>query len=292
MWRVNPPEVEVSEVANNCASKLRDRELAERVRSTIPYLEKNHADFIAATKARCTHEIDPSSYSVSDLSNEEMLWLYNRQVSRANGGARKQYELILANALFGLCSYCQYGQATTLDHFVPKSWLPGLAIDPWNLIPSCQQCNRKLGDTWAKSEHSQLFHPYCEDVTSRWLYAEVLEDEPVAVLFSARPDPRLDEKIRKRVINQFNELGLALMYGAVSGKDIAEARSVLTGNHIILEKDRTDDRAEQQFDAETVSKILSETAGKLFHVDPNSRRGAVYEALSENVWFCSEGYLP
>lgn len=291
MWQIRPPEVEVAEIANNSVSKVRDKNLSGRVKASIRLLEKNNDRFMASTKELRTHEIDASSYEVSNVRDEEFRWLYTQQLAKPTGGARNEYNEILANALFELCSYCQHGQATTLDHFIPKSWLAQLAIDPWNLVPACQQCNKKLLDTRPDSAAKQMFHPYCEGVSSRWLHAEVIEGEPTAIRFEARPCPDLDQVTRDRVKNQFKELGLALMYSAVSARDIVEAKSGLTGKLANSLTNSSNERTTKYFGNGVVKDLLSETANIAFSADPNSRRGAVYQALSESDWFCNEGYL-
>jgi hypothetical protein len=50
-----------------------------------------------------------------------MRWLYEEQLVNATAGGRAFYHALVGGALFELCSYCQYGHADTLDHYVPKS---------------------------------------------------------------------------------------------------------------------------------------------------------------------------
>ncbi|WP_411353243.1 HNH endonuclease [Gordonia bronchialis] len=123
------------------------------------------------------HETAPGTYSVNGLSDIELRWLYENQLVRQGRKARHVYDHIKTNALHGLCSYCQYGTANTLDHFIPVSVVQALSIDPWNLVPACDRCNKLLLATFATQTEQQLLHPYAQPQSVptdlRWLRASV-----------------------------------------------------------------------------------------------------------------------
>ena len=289
MWSVEPSDISVSTIAKDAAAKVRDKSLAKRLRGARPSLEANHAKYADEASSASSHEIAAEGYVVADVTDAEILWIYKQHMAKPTGGAREWYDALVAAARYELCSYCQHGQATTLDHYVPKALVGGLAIEPLNLVPACPQCNHKLLAYSPSARAEQLFHPFYESVDARWLYARVLEGEPVAIEFFVDPAPELDHETRVRVENQFNTLGLDLMYAAVSGRDLAEAKEALAGRAVSPEEP-PDARIVAVHSAAVASALLSETASIAFAVDPNSRRGAVYEALASNVWFCSDGF--
>ena len=47
-----------------------------------------------------------------------------------------------------LCPYCTIGEASSLDHIVPKTVMPVFADHPNNLIPCCSNCNSKKSHRW------------------------------------------------------------------------------------------------------------------------------------------------
>lgn len=59
------------------------------------------------------------------------------------------------------CPLCGSGDATTLDHHLPKDDYRALAINPRNLVPSCQPCNRAKG-TLAALAGQGMIHAYFE----------------------------------------------------------------------------------------------------------------------------------
>lgn len=283
MWAVNPPDAEVREVARLSARRVQDRAFAASIRASVPSLERNHERLREALSAGAIHAVDPSDFRVAELSDRQLHALYEQQLAHSKGAARSLYDAIIGGATFGLCSYCQHSQATTLDHFLPKSWVPGLSIEPWNLVPSCQQCNKKLLSFHALTEEECLFHPYEEWVDERWLFAEVVEVEPTTVKFAARPSGALDQLTRDRVSSQFVTLGLAMMYTAVSNRDISEARASIDRSTRAARGTSGD--PDLTLEQATIAELLGGVAAEAFAVDPNSRKGAVYEALAASEWF-------
>jgi hypothetical protein len=61
------------------------------------------------------------------------------------------------------CPYCGAAPATTLDHHLPKAQYRSLSINPRNLIPSCQPCNRAKG-TLQPQPDVGIIHAYFEDL--------------------------------------------------------------------------------------------------------------------------------
>ncbi|MHC2297932.1 hypothetical protein ACVJBD_002138 [Rhizobium mongolense] len=59
------------------------------------------------------------------------------------------------------CPFCGAAPATTLDHHLPKGDYRSLSINPRNLIPSCQPCNRAKG-TLDPVAGEGIIHTYFE----------------------------------------------------------------------------------------------------------------------------------
>ncbi len=278
MWAVDPPSVTVAQAALACARGLRDRELAARVTASVPALTSNSAAFRAATGTHHQHTITASTYPVPGLSGDELRSLYRGQLAKAGRPGRKVYSEIMSRARHGLCSYCQYGLAKTLDHFVPKTLVATLSIEPWNLVPCCHQCNHQLGNGYSTDAEHQFLHPYDMPDFGRWLHAEVLHTVPVSVKFIAQPSADIDPELRARVVNQFRSLALAELYAVVSAGYITEISRTLT-------------KRLASATTEQVRDYLHELADDALDENENSRRGVVLEALANDTWYCSMGFL-
>lgn len=74
------------------------------------------------------------------------------------GGRLKQMRGSLLRAVRE-CPLCGAAPATTLDHHLPRARYRSLAINPRNLVPSCQPCNRAKGTMVPIAGHGMV-HAY------------------------------------------------------------------------------------------------------------------------------------
>lgn len=74
------------------------------------------------------------------------------------------------------CAYCNNSMVQALDHFLPESVFKALAVNPINLIPSCDNCN-ETKSTYKpifSKENSVLIHPYFDNIFDiKWLKVRV-----------------------------------------------------------------------------------------------------------------------
>jgi len=239
----------------------------------------NSEELERKARSHQTAQVLGSPPQITDVSDEELKWLYTAQLGKKGRPAyKKVYERLLAIARYGLCSYCQYGPAKTLDHFVPKTLVPALSVDPWNLIPACYECNHELREDFSDADDEQFLHPYAMPPIGRWLSAQVVSADPVVVTFTAEPDTSFAASIAARVRNQFNRLKLADMYTVASAPELMELSRML----------------QREFGPKNPAEVratLARDASAAQEVDLNSRRGAMFEALGNDEWFCEEGYM-
>jgi hypothetical protein len=273
VWAIDQPTVTAAETAKACARSIRDADLKQALLGAVPSLSSNSDLYQNNGVADRLHEANPAHYPVPGVSDEQMRKIYTRQlVSTRNG--RRVYDALISSAPHGRCAYCQYGHATTLDHFVPKTPFGGLSIEPWNLIPCCSTCNHNLGSTWTGDPAKQMLHPYFVEDLGRWLYAAVVHQIPPTVTFFADPGPALSSVVARRIRYQFGELGLGELYSVVSGVDLSAL------DHLLREWRLGSEQA--------IRNYLFELAAAEFSRDPNDRRGVLYEALGNDDWFIAQ----
>lgn len=260
-------------------NRINDRDRAKRVRAVLAEFTANSNELERKARTHQTADILASPPSVTGVSDSELKWLYEAQVAKKGRPAYKEvYQRLLSLATYGLCSYCQYGAAKTLDHFVPKTLVPALAIDPWNLVPCCHECNHEMREDYSSAENEQFLHPYAMPPIGRWLSARVLRGDPVVVTYEAEPDASFDATVAARVVNQFDRLKLGIMYTVASAPELMELSRML-------------EREFGPHNPEDVRLSLARDASAAQEVEPNSRRGAMLQALANDDWYCEEGYM-
>src|SRR5687767_1312216 len=137
MWAVDPPTLTAAEAATACAKGIRNKVHRANVKAAVSDFAVNSVKLQAAIHAQQLHTSTSALFPITGLSEADLKGLYKGQVSRAKSKARHIYDHVVTNAKYDLFSYCQHGKVTALDHFIPISLVPELAIDPWNLVPAC-----------------------------------------------------------------------------------------------------------------------------------------------------------
>ncbi|WP_197025892.1 HNH endonuclease signature motif containing protein [Nocardioides sp. URHA0020] len=260
---------------------MRDKDLRARATKSVDQFQANSVTLQTAIHTQALHGVTSAQYKVAGLSDDELKALYKGQLSRQNSKARHLYDHVMSNALHSLCSYCQYGVANTLDHFIPITVVPGLAIDLWNLVPACDRCNKHLLDAFDYAAEHQMLHPYAMPASvppsARWLRAAVHPGPVAAVSFHADPDSSLDDLTRARIIHQFTRLDLGVLFQVVAARELSGTCRNLA----------------ERFPGgkpQPVAAHLRELSDDALAADPNDRRGVMYEALATDEWFTTVGY--
>lgn len=68
------------------------------------------------------------------------------------------------------CCYCNNHKIEVVDHFLPESKYIFLAVNPVNLVPSCEECNDNKHAYSPDSSKPVLVHPYFDNINDiSWL---------------------------------------------------------------------------------------------------------------------------
>jgi hypothetical protein len=210
---------------------------------------------------------------IGALSKDQFNELYSSYMVPATKPARVFYDQLVNSAPLGKCPLCCFGQVSTLDHFMPKAFYPYFSVLPKNLVPVCTDCNKKKG-SHRLAPFTQSLHPYFEvqEVeTHRWLFATIVQSSPPTAKFSVAGPEEWGNDLRSRVQNHFNDLDLASRFAI-------EAASELTSLSEILD----------QVPADQVSQLIRIMVPQGAH--RNTWKVALYEALSQSIWYQTEGY--
>lgn len=183
-------------------------------------LQEGEAEFTlnAATgDFRLTERKHPS---VSPQDEEDVKWAWKNRLS--SGAARDMYDALKAGG-GSRCPSCLHRQVHDLDHFLPKSKYPRLAIVPYNLVPICSDCNGIKRAYIAASGDDEPIHPYFDALgDEEWLKGTVLNVPGAPVSFEVDPPAGWSDALGKRVTDQFKRLSLGKLY--------ADLASTLIGN--------------------------------------------------------------
>lgn len=230
-------------------------------------------EFDTAASNATLHSI-ASHDMVGEVSKAEMIKVYDDRM--VGGPGRDAYDR-LRNVPNGECPLCTEGNVSTLDHHLPKTLFPALAVTPANLVPACADCNKTKRSVRFETPESQTLHPYYDDVSDgRWLYAN-LDEESAVMRFIVRAPEAWSDLKAARVASHFSLFKLDELFSLKSARDLADMTSILQ-------------RRFPKEDGSGIADYLRELAEDYASVDINSRKRALFEAVSDSRWYCTGGY--
>lgn len=272
------PDFTVQEVLQSCTAALRNKDLAHRLTGLLPVLEAAEQNYEALGSGARLFEIAPSHDVDGAVTSAEMSTMYKGTLSRHGSPARRFYDRLKTVAPNDICPLCGQRVVKTLDHYLPKAANPAYALTPLNLVPACSDCNKSKLDHQPADARDQTLHPYFDDVDAvPWLVAEIRESSPPAVVFSVRPTITCDAITAARLRVHFETFGLGELYAAQAGAEMVSIRFALA-------------EAASARGVEGVQDLLAYQARTRSLTARNSWIAALYTALSESSWFCSQGY--
>jgi hypothetical protein len=279
MLKIDLPMFSETDVFEDCIA-VKEEPVRSRLKGIAAYVASAADNYKEKAKSLTFHLIKTEDGVGGSVSTSEMTDLYKSVFARKSSPVRVKYydELRLAPD-HGRCPMCGQRDVSTLDHYLPKSKNPSLAVTPVNLVPVCQDCNKAKSEHHPKSSEQQFIHPYYDKLpVDIWLVADLEESKPPALKFHVLTPLNCDETLAKRLVWHFDKLKLAKLYASHAG-------TMLTG---IADKLKA---AGDRGGKDEVRFILGEDARSWSKANLNGWQAAMYRTLAASDWFCEEGYV-
>lgn len=279
------PSEDTKQVYQACINSVSDINLRARLNALTNAIVIAAVDYHQKALAKQLYTITPNScdndaIALGDVTKKELKSVYSTHMVGRAKPARNIYDLLLSRAPLGRCPICGTGNASTLDHYLPKSNYPQLSVVPRNLVPSCKDCNTAKSNAVPKTAEEQSLHPYYDHgafVYEQWLYAEVMQTVPATIIFFVRPPDHWDDISKKRVQSHFIDFNLAARFSVEASNQIASLKDLLL-------------RYEQSLGAVGVKQHLTFEATVNSGLHRNSWQSAMFQALVSSDWYCSVGF--
>lgn len=261
-----------------CISRVKDTDLKSRLISIKSAIVIAANEFETAASTTMIHTVKPQDDVSKIVTKQEMLDVYTNRMAKKDAPGRSIYNKLLNAPAHGRCPLCGQRIVSTLDHHLPKSEYPALAVVPTNLVPACSDCNKTKINSIPTCADQETIHPYFDDIeTDLWLYAEVDEGSPPALKFFVKPPQSWDIVKSNRVKYHFKLFKLSKLYTSHAATELVNIQNRLS-----------------QLFSKTgcleVSAHLSEEAKSRESAYLNSWQAAMYKALAVNSWYCSGGF--
>ncbi|MEW2329419.1 HNH endonuclease [Micromonospora chersina] len=278
MWSLPKPRYTAQETYEAAISKVRDKNLHAVYRAATRTVAQASSGYAAAAEHGVAHALLEKDFAVKGVTRGQMISLYDSRMAHKRGPARYVYDAIRAAAPYNRCPLCGHRDVGTLDHVMPKTKFPALAVTPLNLVPSCHECNKRKGNQVAASAHTAAVHPYYDTFDNdRWLQATVVQQRPAAVRFFVEPPQHWAEADQARARHHFDSYGLGALYTAQAAQDLAHLGYRL-------------ERLANDSGPEGVRSYLVEEAESYRFARLNSWQTAMYTALGDSDWYWNGGF--
>lgn len=254
------------------------QEFQDRLELARPTLVAAEVAYDQHGNAETLFQIAASNAVVGPLSGDEMLKLYTQTFSRKGTASRDLYDKLKQGAPNGICPLCGAQQVKTLDHYLAKTAHALYTITPLNLVPACSDCNTAKLTHQAQGAGDQHLHPYFDDVDDeQWLFAEVVEASPAALIYSAKRPASWSAVKGQRVAQHFAALNHAHLFASLSSDHLPSMRYRLRS-------------LMGSAGAYGVRAHLQEELRGHQELRRNSWQIAMFAALGESDWYCEGGF--
>lgn len=258
-----------AEVFDATTRSCKDAEERKRLLKTLPRALQESAAFDVARRSEL-RRLDPSPKDSYPASKDELRANYRRLLSGGKSVRREIYDELTRRSSTGRCCYCGCGRVDELDHFLPKSAYPLLAVDPSNLVPSCHFCNSKRKLSRHPWDGDGILDPAVDDAHAcSWLRAVVNPSGRNPIRFEVRFPASADPLLGVRVAYHFEFFQLNSTF-------LVELRNELATIVAFVERD-------DRVSASDLVDELRNRAREATTLFTNTPRGAFFDALAEGI---------
>lgn len=215
-----PLHVSVGSIFTQCVQGYRDRDRRAALMKCLPPVIKDSEDY--ASKMPDNIVSFEGSPLPSGVSENTLSKLYKEKFAAEAAPGRQYYETILNQPKLGICPICGVRTVRTLDHYLPKSAYPTLAVTPLNLVPCCRDCNFDKSTHTITTVKKAPLNPYFDDISREcWLAVNVQSDK--SVLYYVACPSSWPNTLKRRVEHHLSLYKLQTLYGSHAAQEINDS---------------------------------------------------------------------
>jgi hypothetical protein len=279
MIKLEKPEFSQEDIINDCISNMEDGILKQHIVDSKDEITRKSIEY---DQKACVGEL--SHISVHNVlsggaTKDDMAKLYERKFVPKGEGGRKYYDAIKLLPPNNRCPYCAQREVSTLDHYLPKAKYPTYAVTPYNLVPSCANCNIDKRDDNFDCREEETIHPYYDDFTSeKWIVANIIEEEPIAFEFMVQCPEDWEDTKKVRARKHFEKFELNRLYKPYASEEFRACFNRIKRLYKRGGKELAIEDLKEHIEDKEVIRL-------------NTWQVAMYQAIIDSEWFWNV-YLP
>ncbi len=212
---LSAPTLRGAVIRDACVPDIKKPSRRDRIVADEPNILRDEELFRAALTGGSSRTLQPPK--ATDQVKLDMIWLYEKRLLKRWGAP---YRAMIMALTAGECAFCHIARAKTLDHSMPKSVHPRLAVEPSNLVPSCRDCNLNRGVGSKKCSISPYADAWVETVP--WLAARIPDhSRPGQLEFFVAADLPITVDQREALDEMFDDAELGPRYALLASRAFA-----------------------------------------------------------------------
>jgi len=153
------------------------------------------------------------------------------------------------------CQYCNIGEPSTFDHYLPQVDFPEFSALSINLIPCCSPCNTEKGDHWRLHGKRTIINIYYDTLPNiPYLTCSIVYRKNVPQADFSVNAAIIPANMRTEITNHFTTLKLAERYKGRSNSEITDVFNAIQPLSATLSKLQIQNQLRNDADNMKVSK--------------------------------------
>ncbi|MGO7661600.1 HNH endonuclease [Rhizobium ruizarguesonis] len=281
MFSIQPPTLRGQAVFDACTPHSNDKALVASLKRASDSIAVADDDLQTAMRARDITAYFKRARRPFACDNESLGDLYARVLR--DGSQRAIYDKLIYAGDERECRICGASIAGSLDHYLPVSAFPELAVVPANLVPTCLPCNKDKREYTPQTVDDSLFNPFFDNWTAyAMLTARLHHSKGVRVRYSLAQPPGCPDTIYRRAEKTFEVYKLAKNLSVAAA---IQFRHVMTSCAYQADK-VTEKHARRAAVIDWVMHQYKTLSAK----NPNDWQAAMYGAFADSSWFLDGGH--
>lgn len=172
------------------------------------------------------------------------------------------------------CQYCGIGKPKTIDHYLPISLFPEYAVLAINLLPCCNDCNKKKDNYWKSDECRGILNFYVDSIPNKqFIQGKISTSNSLPIISYHFNFDGIDSGLKNIITSHYSRLDLFERYQKESADEISEICRQLN----IYAKEKT---------SKEISQLLQDDSEDLqARYGKNYWKAVLFEALANNKSF-------
>lgn len=276
MNTLKKPTTKVNVVFPHCISFIKSEKNKERFTLCLPEIIAAEKEFDTNMLSKTIDAIGQGVGNIN-ISKDELIRIYTKRMV-PNDAGRIYYDNIVLSAT--LCPVCAHREVNEVDHYLPKTDYPKLAVVLSNLIPICPICNKDKGSYKPTHHSNALIHPYFDSVQDEnWLVGFIdTENELLSVQYFVIRPKKWDDLQFDRVKYHFEFFKLADLYAKQAARKLPGIRKELTR------------MADSGVNASGIKEFLESGERAANEIGSNYWECVFFRTLADSEWFCQGGF--